>query len=134
MSDYTVMNLKQDVDDQAPGFGLSPSMEARFATRSLELENGGVGYERLEPGFRVPFGHRHKEQEEVYVILSGSARLKLDDEILELKPWDVVRIPKGTMRCLEAGPDGVENLAFGAPHAGPSPMDEVEMEPGWWSD
>jgi mannose-6-phosphate isomerase-like protein (cupin superfamily) len=133
MADYTVLNLK-DVEDQAMQFGLSPGLEARFATRAMELESGGVGYERLAPDFRVPFGHRHKEQEEVYVILSGSARLKLDDEILELKQWDIVRVPKGTMRCFEGGPDGVEILAFGAPHAGPNPQEEVEMEQGWWSD
>jgi mannose-6-phosphate isomerase-like protein (cupin superfamily) len=134
MADYTVVNLKQEVEDQAPQFGFSPGLESRFATRPLELENSGVGYERLEPGFRVPFGHRHKQQEEVYVILSGSARLKLDDEILELKQWDAVRVPSGTMRCFEAGPDGAEVLAFGAPHAGPNPQEEVDMEQGWWSD
>jgi len=134
MSDYTLKNLKQDVEDRAPEFGLAPNMEARFATRTLEMESGGVGYERLAPGFRVPFGHSHKTQEEVYVILSGSARMKIEDEIVDLGPWDTVRIPKGTMRCTEAGPDGVEILAFGAPHAGPNPQEEADMKPGWWSD
>jgi mannose-6-phosphate isomerase-like protein (cupin superfamily) len=134
MSDYTVKNLKEDVEDMAPDFGLAPNMEARFATRQMGLENGGVGYERLEPGFRVPFGHRHKTQEEVYVILSGSGRVKLDDDIVDVKPWDVVRVPGNVTRNFEAGPDGLEILAFGAPHAGEDPQSEAEMEPGWWSD
>ena len=134
MSDYTVKNLKQDVDDMAPQFGLAPNMEARFATRDLGVENGGVGYERLEPGFRVPFGHRHKTQEEIYVIVSGGGRVKLDDDIVDVKTWDVVKVPGNVTRAFEAGPDGLELVAFGAPHAGDDPQAEAEMEPGWWSD
>ena len=73
MSDYTHINLKEDVDDQAPNFGLSPNLEARMARVPLELENAGVSYIRIAPGFRIPFGHKHKNQEEVYVLVSGSA-------------------------------------------------------------
>ena len=78
MSDYTHINLKEDVDDQALNFGLSPNLEARMARVPLGLENSGLSYLRLAPGFRIPFGHRHKQQEEVYVLVNGSARIKID--------------------------------------------------------
>ena len=105
MADYTLTNLK-DIEDQAPKFGLSPSLEARFARNELELENSGISYQRLAPSFRIPFGHKHASQEELYVILSGSGRVKLDDEIVDVRQWDVVRVPKETMRNFEAGPEG----------------------------
>jgi mannose-6-phosphate isomerase-like protein (cupin superfamily) len=116
MADYTKLNLKQDIDDMAPKFGLSPGLESHFARRPLELEQSGLSYYKIATDFRVPFGHRHSEQEEVYVVASGSARLKLDDEIVELAPWDAVRIAPGVMRGLEGGPDGAEVIAFGAPN------------------
>jgi quercetin dioxygenase-like cupin family protein len=131
MADYTLRNLKHDVQDSALDFGFAPNLEARFARTELELANCGLSYQRLAPGFRMPFGHRHKQQEEVYVLVGGSARLKLDDEVVELEPWDAVRISKETMRNVEAGPDGAEMILFGAPNAGSG---DVEMEPDWWRD
>ena len=132
MSQYTVLNLKDDVEDSAPKFGYSPDLEARFARPALELEKSGISYQKLAPGFRVPFGHRHKHQEELYVVVSGSGRIKIDDEILDIKQWDAVRVPPERWRNWEAGPDGIEIIAFGAPveasHEG------AEMSPGWWSD
>jgi mannose-6-phosphate isomerase-like protein (cupin superfamily) len=125
---YTIVNLK-DVEDQAPKFGLSPNLEARFAKGPLDLERSGLSYQRYAPNFRGPFGHRHDEQEEIYVILSGTARLKLEDDVVELSELDAVRVSPGTMRAFEAGPDGVELLAYGAPIP-----DEAEMTPGWWSE
>jgi quercetin dioxygenase-like cupin family protein len=127
---YTVKNLKE-IEDQAPKFGFAPDLEARFATEALELEHTGLSYQRLAPNFRIPFGHTHPEQEEIYVLVSGSGRLKLDDEVIELRQWDVVRIPKGTMRNIEAGPDGAELLAVGSPRKG---ANDAEMTPGWWTD
>jgi mannose-6-phosphate isomerase-like protein (cupin superfamily) len=133
MAGYTVVNLKE-VEDHAPKFGFAPDLEARFATVPLELEKSGVSYQRLAPGFRIPFGHRHKAQEELYVVLSGSARLKLDDEVVELKALDAIRVPSQTMRCFEGGSEGAEILAFGAPNTGDSPAADVEMHQGWWAD
>jgi uncharacterized cupin superfamily protein len=129
MAGYTVVNLKE-VEDQAPRFGVSPDLEARMARVALELENSGVSYQRLAPGFRVPFGHKHKRQEEIYVVLSGSLRAKLEDDVVELKPLDAVRVAKETMRGFEAGPEGAELLAIGAPNTGPG---DAETVPGWWS-
>ena len=128
MGGYTVANLKQ-VDDSAEQFGLSPDLEARFARKTLGGEGAGISYQRLAPNFRIPFGHKHGDQEEIYVLLSGNARLKVDDEVVELGQWDAVRVDKETMRAFEAGPDGAELLAFGAGAPG-----EVEMVQGWWSD
>jgi mannose-6-phosphate isomerase-like protein (cupin superfamily) len=131
MAGYTKLNLKDDVEDQAPKFEMSPELEFRTARVPLELENSGVSYLGLAPNFRVPFGHHHNTQEEVYVLVSGSAKLKLDDEVIELKPFDAVRIHKDTMRNLEGGPEGAEVVLFGAPNAG---SDDAQMEQGWWMD
>jgi uncharacterized cupin superfamily protein len=130
---YTKVNLKQDVQDSAPQFGLESDMEARFASGDLALEQCGVGYERLTPGFRVPFGHSHAGQEELFVVVSGSGRVKLDDEVVDIAGWDAIRVAPGVMRCFEAGPDGLEVLAFGAPKM-EDPAADAEMRPGWWSD
>ena len=129
MADYTLLNLKSDVEDSGERFGYAPHMEARFARKPLNLEQSGISYFKLAPGFRVPFGHLHSEQEEVYVLLSGSARVKLDDEILELSPIDAVRIPTSVKRGLEAGSEGAEVLAFGAPD---TDNKDIEMDQGFW--
>jgi mannose-6-phosphate isomerase-like protein (cupin superfamily) len=127
---YTKINLK-DVEDQAERFGLAPNIEFRMGRVALELENSGVSYQRLAPNFRVPFGHVHKQQEEVYVLVSGSARMKLGDDVVDLKQWDAVRVPSETMRNIEAGPEGAEFVTIGAPNTGPG---DADMEEGWWSD
>ncbi len=132
MAGYTVMNLNE-VEDQAPRFGFAPDLEARFATSSLGLENSGISLQRLAPGFRMPFGHKQQRQEELYVLVGGSGRMKLDDEIVELETWDAVRVSPETVRAFEAGPDGAELLAFGAPNTG-DPQTDAEMIPGWWKD
>jgi mannose-6-phosphate isomerase-like protein (cupin superfamily) len=130
MPGYTVVNLRQ-VEDQAPKFGFSPHLESRFARLPLELENSGLSYFRVQADYRLPFGHRHGEQEEVYLVVSGSARMKLDDEVVELRAWDAVRVPGDTTRTFEAGPDGAEIVAFGAPN---TENTDAEMIPNWWGD
>jgi mannose-6-phosphate isomerase-like protein (cupin superfamily) len=129
MAGYTKVNLKE-VEDQAPKFGLSPDLEARFARVALEAEQTGVTYQRLAPNFRIPWGHTHKTQEEVFIVVGGSLRAKLGDDIVELAPWDAVRIHKDTMRGFEAGPEGVELIAIGVP-GGPG---DAETTQDWWSD
>lgn len=132
MAGHTLVNL-EDVEDMGPKFGYAPNLQARFAGAALGLEKSGLSFQRLAPNFRMPFGHRHKQQEEVYVVLGGSGRLKLDDEIVDVKQRDVVRVPGEVMRAFEAGPDGIEVLAFGAPNTGP-PQEDAEMQPGWWGE
>jgi uncharacterized cupin superfamily protein len=104
-------------------------IEARFARRELGAEQSGVSYQRLGPGVRMPFGHRHGDQEETYVVVAGSGRIKLDDDIVDVRTWDTIRIAPGTMRCVEAGDEGIEYLAFGA-----GEPEQAEMVEGWWAD
>jgi mannose-6-phosphate isomerase-like protein (cupin superfamily) len=131
MANYAITNLKSDVQDMAPQFELSPNLEARFGRRDLEADNFAVSYMRVAPNFRIPFGHTHREQEELYVVLSGGGRLKLDDDVLEVGQWDAIRIPSETMRDFEGGAEGAELLLFGAPRG---ESNDAEMEPGWWTD
>jgi mannose-6-phosphate isomerase-like protein (cupin superfamily) len=134
VADYTVTNLKSDVEDQAPNFGMSPNLEARFARGALELQSSGVSYQKVAPGFRVPFGHTHSKQEEIYVIVSGSGRMKVGDDVVDVKQWDAVRVPSGAWRGFEAGPDGAELLAYGARCGMELDENDTDMERGWWSD
>jgi uncharacterized cupin superfamily protein len=131
MAGYTKLNLREEVEDQAPNFGLEGKIEARMARVPLGLEHSGISYQRLAPNFRLPFGHRHKTQEEIYVLINGSLRARLEDEVVELKPYDALRVHKDTMRSFEAGPEGAEMIAVGAPHTGPGDADMVN---GWWTD
>jgi uncharacterized cupin superfamily protein len=124
---YTKVNLRE-VDDSAPRFQMPAEMQARFARRPIGGETLGLSLFTLAPGFRIPFGHKHVTQEEVYVVVRGSARVKVDAEIVELREWDAIRFAKDTMRQMEGGPDGCDYIAFGA---GDDPMD-AEMAPGWW--
>jgi mannose-6-phosphate isomerase-like protein (cupin superfamily) len=102
---YTLRNIKQ-VDDSAPAFGMSPDVEARFARKALASQEVALSYQRLQPNVRMPFGHTHAGQEEIYVVLSGSGRAKLDDDIVELGPWDALRVDPATIRASEAGTEG----------------------------
>jgi uncharacterized cupin superfamily protein len=129
MSSYTKKNLR-DVQNQAPNFGMPDEMDARFARTDIEAETLGLSIMKLDPGFRIPFGHKHVGQEEVYVVVRGSGHVKVGDEVVALREWDAIRFDKDTMRNMEAGPEGIEYLAFGA---GTDPTD-AEMAPGWWSD
>jgi mannose-6-phosphate isomerase-like protein (cupin superfamily) len=127
---FTLKNLKQ-VDDAAPAFGMSPDLEARFARKPLESQKVAVSYQRLLPDVRVPFGHTHAAQEEIYVVLSGSGHAKVGDDIVELQQWDALRVDPETMRAIEAGPDGIEFIAVGGPIGD---QNDADMVNGWWSD
>ena len=103
---FTLRTLREDLEDVGSNFDGAPDLEFRMATKALELEQSGLSYQRIPPDYRFPYGHTHKEQEEVYVVLGGSRRMKLDDEIVEVKEWDVVRVPPGTWRGYESGLEG----------------------------
>ncbi len=125
---YTLKKLT-DVEDTAPGFGLGEIQEARFANDDLEVEDTGVSHQRLKADKRQGFAHKHDKAEEVYVVLSGSGRVKLDDEIVELGALDAIRVSPGVTRQFEAGPDGLELLAVGPHHKG-----DGEVIQDWWTD
>ena len=128
MAGYTVTKLPE-VKDSAPGFGYAEVQEARFATHDLGSGEIGVSYHRVKPGKRQGFAHKHDEAEEVYVVLAGAGRLKLDYEIIDLEPLDAVRVTPGVIRQFEGGPKGLEVLAFGPRHEG-----DGDIIPGWWTD
>ena len=130
---FTRRNLKDDLEDVGSRFDGAPDLEFRLATVALELEHSGLGYQRIPPGHRFPYGHTHKAQEEVYVVVRGSGRMKLDDEIIEVRQWDAVRVPPGTWRGYEAGADGLELLVIGAPNLGEDPRGDVDGLRGWWA-
>jgi mannose-6-phosphate isomerase-like protein (cupin superfamily) len=113
VTDYTHLNLKDDVENSSERFGLAPDLEARFGRKPLGLAGGGFSYQRLAPDVEGPFGHRHDRQEEVYVVVGGSGRIKLDDEVRELAQWDAVRVAPETARAFAAGPQGLELIAIG---------------------
>jgi len=118
---YTLKNIKE-IDDSAPQFGLSPDLEARFGRKELDAQRSGVSYQRLAPNFRQPFGHRHADQEETYLVVGGSGRAKVEDEIVDLRQWDALRVSPATARAFEGGPNGLELVAFGAGEAGDTDM------------
>jgi quercetin dioxygenase-like cupin family protein len=127
MSDFTIENLG-NVEDSAPKFGYEEQQEARFAGGALDADATGLSYLRIKPGQRQPFGHRHENAEEIYVVIGGSGRIALDDEVHELGRLDAVRLAPGVTRAMEAGPDGLEVLAFGAHHDR-----DGELVPGYWA-
>jgi mannose-6-phosphate isomerase-like protein (cupin superfamily) len=131
---FTLKNLRGDLEDLGSNFDGAPDLEFRLATKALELEKSGLGYQRVPPNYRFPYGHTHETQEEVYVVLGGSGRMKLDEEIVELRRWDTVRVSPGTWRGYEAGPEGLEILVIGAPNLGEDPRGDVDGKRDWWAD
>jgi mannose-6-phosphate isomerase-like protein (cupin superfamily) len=111
---YTLVHLGE-VEDAAVANGLGHRWEARVAREDLGAERTGLTHFRLRPGKRSPFTHRHREAEEVYVILAGGGWVKLDEEIREVAPGEAIRIAPAVARAFEAGPDGLEFIATG-PH------------------
>jgi mannose-6-phosphate isomerase-like protein (cupin superfamily) len=125
---YTRKKLT-DVQDSAGGFGIGELQEARFANDDLEAQSTGVSHHRVHAGKRQGFAHRHEEAEEVYVVLAGSGRVKLDDEIIAIEALDAIRVAPGVIRQFEAGAEGLELLAVGARHKG-----DGEVIQDWWTD
>jgi mannose-6-phosphate isomerase-like protein (cupin superfamily) len=125
---YTLKQLTE-VEDSAPKFGMGEVEEARFCGGDLDAEETGVSLHTLKPDMRQPFGHKHDKAEEVYVVIAGSGRVKLDDEIVEISKHSAVRVAPGVVRSFEAGSSGMEMLAFGAHHDG-----DGEIIQDWWSD
>ncbi len=128
MSRFATVNLlevENSVGDRAPG------IEGRFGRKHLDSRDLGVSYFRYAPKLRSPTAHSHREQEEAYVVVAGSGRVLLDDEVLDLRQWDVVRVAPEVVRCFEAGPDGLELIAVG----GPKPADgDGVMGAAHWPD
>jgi uncharacterized cupin superfamily protein len=126
MPDYAKTNLR-DLEDLAEKHGFGESQEMRSAGASLGSERVGLSLQRVKPGRRHAFGHSHAEDEEIYVVLSGAGSIRLDDEVVAVKTMDAIRVAPGVTRGFEAGPEGLEMLAFGTHHEG-----DAEMAADFW--
>lgn len=125
-SPYTLINLG-DVEDAAVPSGFSHRWEARVARTPLRAQQAGLTYFRLRPGKRSPFSHRHRQAEEIYIVLQGSGRVKLDDEVVDVSPLDAIRVAPAVARAFEAGADGLEFVATGPHH----PSDGEPVDDPW---
>src|SRR5436305_750133 len=126
---YTVKNIRQ-VEAMAPKFGFDEVQEARFPYRDLDSETIGMAFHRVKPDKRQGFAHRHERAEEIYLILAGSGRMKLDDDVIDVGPLDAIRVAPAVARAFEAGPDGLELIAFGPRHE----KDGEIIREGFWPD
>jgi uncharacterized cupin superfamily protein len=127
MSSYTLKNL-METKDMAAEQGFGDAMSARFPHGELGCEQLGFSLQELRPGVEAPFGHTHDQAEEVYVVLSGSGRVRLDDDVQELEPLDALRVAPGVMRAFAAGPEGLRYLVFSIRYEGDA---NIKTEP--WS-
>jgi mannose-6-phosphate isomerase-like protein (cupin superfamily) len=127
---YTLKNLRE-VEDQAPKFGFAELQEARFPREDLQSETIGLAFHRVKPGAQQAFAHRHEQAEEIYLILSGGGRLKLDDDVVDVHELDAIRVAPQVARAFEAGPGGLEILAFGPRHAGDG---EILRDGSFWGE
>jgi quercetin dioxygenase-like cupin family protein len=125
---FEIKNL-DDLEDSAPQFGFGELGEARFATKQMGLAQAGFSFHRIKPGKRQAFGHHHDKAEEVYVVVSGSGRVKLDDEIHEISRLDAIRVAPPIVRAFEAGPEGLEVLVFSQHFES-----DGELVHDWWTD
>jgi uncharacterized cupin superfamily protein len=123
---YTLKNI-MELENAAERFGLAPEVEARFGRHALEARRGGFSYQRIAPGVRVRFGHRHREQEEIYIVLGGGGRAKVNDDVVNLSRLDALRVDPDAWRAFEAGDEGLELLVFGAGEPG-----DTEMADDFW--
>jgi quinol monooxygenase YgiN/quercetin dioxygenase-like cupin family protein len=122
----TIVNL-ETIDDMAARFGYGHVGEARFAARPLKTVRTGISHQRLRPGARQAFGHRHRHAEEVYVVLAGNGRVRIDGELIEVRALDAIRIAPESMRAFEAGPEGMDLLVVGPRHPG-----DWELAADYW--
>lgn len=126
---YTIKNLA-DVDDMAVKHGFSEIGEAHFARGALDAQDTGIAYHVLRPNKRQGFAHRHDDAEEINVVISGGGRVKLDDEIHEIRALDAVRISPKVTRQFEAGPEGLAYVVIGPHHE----QDGELIHEGFWDD
>lgn len=134
MANVTKVHLIDDLKDLAATAGFGDQLETRFARAALGSKEGALGFQRIKPGQRQPFGHKHKEQEEICVVIAGSGRLKVDHDIIEVNAFDAIRIAPDVIRQFEAGPDGLDLIIFGSPAGDPTKVgggDSVTYSKFW---
>jgi mannose-6-phosphate isomerase-like protein (cupin superfamily) len=116
-----------DLEDTVAG--RVDGIEGRFGRKQLASRDLGVSLWRYAPGFKASSGHRHRVQEEAYVVVAGAGRILLDGEIRELRQWDVVRVAPEVVRAFWAGPEGLEIVAVGGPK--PEGGDGEQTDVSW---
>ena len=126
MTDYAIVNLLE-IDDSVEG--RLPGLEGRFSRKYLDSRDLGISHWRYAPSTRNPGAHSHREQEEAYVVVAGSGRVRLDDEVRDIALWDVIRVAPEVVRSFESGPDGLELIAVGGPK--PEEGDGVRSDAPW---
>jgi mannose-6-phosphate isomerase-like protein (cupin superfamily) len=126
MSDYTIVNLLEKPDDTG---GRMEGLEGRFGRKYLDSRDLGISHWKYAPNFRNPMSHAHREQEEAYVVVAGSGKIRLNDEVKDIRLWDIVRVAPQTIRQFEAGPEGLDLLAVGGPK--PEGGDGEVVEAAW---
>jgi quercetin dioxygenase-like cupin family protein len=126
MEPFTIVNMLE-LDDSIAG--RVEGLEGRFARAHLDSRDLGVSHFRYAPNLRSTMGHRHGEQEEAYIVVAGSGQVMLDDEVHELRQWDVVRVSPPVARAFAAGPDGMDVIAIGGPK--PEGRDGEMLEVVW---
>ena len=126
MTDYAIVNLLE-IDDSVEG--RVPGLQGRFSRKYLDSRDLGISHWRYAPNTRNPGGHSHREQEEAYVVVAGSGRVRLDDEVRDIVRWDVIRVAPAVVRAFESGPDGLDLIAVGGPK--PQEGDGVRSDSPW---
>jgi mannose-6-phosphate isomerase-like protein (cupin superfamily) len=126
MTDYAIVNLLE-IDDSVEG--RVPGLEGRFSRKYLDSRDLGISHWRYAPNTRNPGSHSHREQEEAYVVVAGSGRVRLDDEVRDIAQWDVIRVAPAVVRGFESGPDGLDLIAVGGPK--PEEGDGVRSDSPW---
>jgi quercetin dioxygenase-like cupin family protein len=126
VSDYAIVNLLE-IDDSVEG--RVPGLEGRFSRKFVGSTHLGVSHWKYAPNLRNPGAHSHRVQEEAYVVVAGSGRVRLDGEMRDIRQWDVIRVAPEVVRAFEAGPDGLELIAVGGPK--PEEGDGVLSDSPW---
>jgi mannose-6-phosphate isomerase-like protein (cupin superfamily) len=130
MSELTRVYLP-DLEDHAAKTAGMEALSFRGARDALGCEKSGLSLQSVAAGARQPFGHHHGQEEEIYLVLKGGGTMRAGTEDVALAPMDAVRVAPGVTRAIEAGPEGIEFVAFGSPGGGQA---DGEMLPGWWGD
>src|SRR5215211_630648 len=109
---HSHINLRRDIEDSVGG--RVEGLEGRFGRKHLGSRDLGISLWTYGPGVRGA-AHSHREQEEAYVVVSGSGRMRLGESVIEVCQWDVVRVAPEVVRGFEAGPDGLDVIGVGGP-------------------
>ena len=131
MADWTIKSLEEipDVLGDYPG-------EMRMSSASgLGTEQVGFTWRRMPPmtGGKGSYGHRHKTQEEVYFVASGTLQFKLEDEVIDVGQGHVVRVAPAVARSVwNEGPEDAVLIIVSTKSE--DPREDIESVPDFWPE